>query len=70
MISCSQCGTPKKLVNHWWLLWSERQDERICFTPFDLDPAMQREDTVQKLCGTDCLHKAVQKAAERLRISV
>jgi len=69
-INCSQCGVEKRDVNHWFLFWSERYGERVCFTPFDFDPAMQREESVQKICGTQCLHKAVQKAADRLRICV
>jgi hypothetical protein len=69
-VTCSQCGVVKGSVNHWFLFWSERQGERVCFTPYDLDHAMQREESVKKICGTECLHKAVQKAVERLRISV
>jgi hypothetical protein len=69
MILCSQCGKEKLFTNGWYLFWGERFGERCCFTSFDLDPAMQREATVQKLCGMDCLHRAIQKAAERLRIS-
>lgn len=69
-IRCSQCGVEKQLVNHWFLFWTERQGERGCFTPFDLDPAMQREPSVQKICGTECLMKAVYKATERQRIAV
>ena len=70
MVTCSQCGRQKRDVNHWFLFWTERQGERGCFTLFDLDPAMQREPTVQKICGLDCLVKAVYRATERQRIAV
>lgn len=67
-VSCSQCGIEKREVNHWWLAWSERRGTRFCFVPFELDPAMQRETTVQKICGEACLVKAVVKHAETLRL--
>jgi hypothetical protein len=35
-VTCSQCGAVKGSVNHWFLFWSERHGERVCFTPYDL----------------------------------
>jgi len=65
---CSQCGVPKGQTNHWFLAWVER-NSRFCFDLFGADPALQREETVQKLCGEACLLKAAQRHAEFLRIT-
>ena len=67
-IHCSQCGREKREVNHWFVAWVERKS-RFCFDAFDSDPAMQCEPTVQKICGTNCLHKAVEQHAEMVRNS-
>lgn len=66
VIHCSQCGVEKRDVNHWYLVWLEWGRQRFCWIPWELDPAMAREETVQKLCGDQCLHKAVQKHADSL----
>jgi hypothetical protein len=68
MISCSQCGTLKREVNHWFVAWTERDGERFCFAPLDSDPSMASEGHVQTLCGDRCLHKAVQRFSDSIAI--
>lgn len=50
-------------------MWTERGGMRLCVVPFDFDPQLAREEGVQTLCGTDCLHKAVHGQVDMMRIT-
>jgi hypothetical protein len=69
MITCSQCGAPKREVNHWFVAWTERHGERFSFAPFDADASMATEEGVQTLCGDRCLLKAVQRFSDSLALN-
>jgi hypothetical protein len=68
MLVCSQCGALKREVNHWFVAWTDRDGQRFCFAPFDVDPSMAREERVQTLCGDRCLHKAVQRFTDSIAV--
>lgn len=68
-IFCSQCGIEKRQVNHWFIAWHERLGDRFCFTLYEMDMSLAREETVQKICGESCLHLAIQKHIEKLRLA-
>lgn len=68
-IFCSQCGVEKRQVNHWFLAWMEWGGKRLCVIPWELDPALSREDSVQKLCGQGCLLKSVQQYADSKQLA-
>lgn len=61
MIQCAECGAIKRDVNHWILLWLERDGRRFCAVPFEEDPAMQREAGVSAVCGHGCATKSLAK---------
>lgn len=67
-MKCSQCGAAKGGTNHWWIAYVVFGTQ-LRIDPFDADPARTREETTQKLCGTNCLHKAVEQHAEFVRNS-
>lgn len=62
-IHCSQCGVEKR-ESGWFLAWMEWGGKRLCVIPWELDPALSREDSVQKLCGQSCLVRSVQQYAD------
>lgn len=55
VIQCSQCGVFKREVNHWYFAWLERGQMRFCVMPWEADPELAHEQTVNKLCGLQCL---------------
>lgn len=61
MIFCSQCGTAKRETNHWYFSWIERGGLRLCIVAWSFDPELVHEASVQKLCGQQCVQKAVQQ---------
>lgn len=61
MTICSQCGRVKGEVNRWWLVWTERNGERICITGFESDPDLAREEHVAAICGEFCLMLVTSK---------
>jgi hypothetical protein len=68
MTVCSQCGAVKGETNHWFIAYVMFRTQ-LRIDTFDSDPARAREETTQKLCGENCLIKAVVKHAELMRIS-
>lgn len=66
MITCSQCGVQKRDVNHWFIAYVMFRTQ-LRIDAFGVDPAREREETTQKLCGENCLIKAVVKHAEFVR---
>ncbi len=68
MVKCSQCGAVKGQTNHWFIAYKVFTTQ-LRIDAFDVDPARQREDATQKLCGTQCLHKTVEQHAEFIRNS-
>jgi len=64
-VVCSNCGVEKRQVNHWFLVWLERGDTRLCITEYDEDPAMQHETSVAKVCGESCLMRMVARFCAR-----
>jgi len=62
-IYCSQCGSEKRETNHWWFVWYERGGARYCATPWETDSVLALDESVEKLCGINCLVVAHAKWA-------
>ena len=67
MIICSQCGTPKREVNHWYLVWAEREGKRFCVVRWEDDPTLESEEDVYKVCGQNCVTKALSSWMELVK---
>ena len=65
-VKCSICGAEKGETNHWWIAFVVFQTQ-LRIDAFGKDPSREREETTLKLCGTNCLHKAVEQHAEYVR---
>jgi hypothetical protein len=69
MTTCSQCGSLKREVNHWFIAWIDKGGQRFCITPLEADPVMAGVDGVLTLCGQWCLHQAIQKYTDSFPVS-
>ena len=68
MITCSQCGAPKRDTNHWQFGWLERDGQKLCLVPWSYDEHLANEPTIQKLCGDQCAHLFLQKYLDVLKV--
>jgi len=66
MTNCSICGKPKGPTNGWFTAWVVFRTQ-LRIDVFGADPAREREETTLKLCGTNCLHVAVDRHTEFVR---